>query len=124
MRLSILDGQLAVCRLAPDAAVPVGVDEGELSAVVRTADELSIVCAAERAPAEARVDAPWRALKVAGPLDFSMVGVVASITQPLARDGVAALVVATFDTDYVLVRATELERAVTALEGAGHFVER
>ena len=122
MRLIVLESELAVCRLAPGAAVPPGVEDGELSAIIRTPDELSIVCAVASAPAEAQVEAPWRALKVAGPLDFSMVGVVASLTQPLATAGIAALVIATFDTDYVLVRATELDRAVAALGEAGHLV--
>jgi hypothetical protein len=120
VRLSVLDGELAVCRLPAGAAVPPGIEDGALSAIVRTADEVSIVCAAENAPPGATVEVPWRALKVAGPLDFSMIGIVASLTEPLATAGVSALVIATFDTDYVLVRAAELERAVGALEEAGH----
>lgn len=124
MRLSVLDSELAVCRMAPTAEVSRELLTGEFAAVVRTADELSIVCDVDRTPAGAHVEAPWRALKVAGPLDFSMVGVVASLTQPLATAGISALVVATFDTDYVLVRAEELDRAVVALESAGYPVER
>ena len=122
MRLSVLDGELAVCRLPPMADVPREVFAGEFAAVVRTADELSIVCPMDRVPDGATVEAPWRALKVAGPLDFWMVGVIASLTEPLAAAGISALVIATFDTDHVLVRALELDRAVAALRTGGHEV--
>lgn len=73
-------------------------------------------------PSDARVETDWRALEVAGPLDFSMVGVMASLTAPLADVDVSVFVVSTYDTDYVLVHAAALERAVEALRAAGHAV--
>jgi uncharacterized protein len=122
MELELLPDRLAVCRL--DAS-----DESDLAAtsglfsVTRTADELSVVCAEDDAPPGANeVSRGWRALKVRGPLDHSSVGVLASIAAPLADARVSLFPLATFDTDYVLVRETDVERAAGALEAAGHQV--
>lgn len=81
-----------------------------------------MVCLEDAVPSDARVETDWRALEVAGPLDFSMVGVMASLTAPLADVDVSVFVVSTYDTDYVLVHAAALERAVEALRAAGHAV--
>jgi hypothetical protein len=91
-------------------------------AAARTADELSIVCREEDAPADVRRDDGWRALKVEGPFAFAEVGVLASVAAPLAEAGIGILALATFDTDYVLVKETELEQACQALVRAGHTV--
>lgn len=104
----------------PDAGAP-GVG-GSFLSITRTADELSVVCPEEYAPEGAAVEVGWRAMKVEGTLDFSLVGILASISAPLADAGVGIFVVSTFDTDYVLVKEASLERAVSALEGAGHEV--
>jgi hypothetical protein len=87
--------------------------------VTRTPDELSVVCAVGYEPAGARVETGWRALRVIGPLPFELFGVVASIAGPLAGAAVGVFVVSTFDTDLVLVKSTDLDRARAALESAG-----
>jgi hypothetical protein len=121
--LDLLAEPLAVCRLAADAPMPAWAHTGPLASVTRTAAELSIVCAAAAVPADvAVVAAPWRALRVAGPLDLSEVGVMASLAGALAAAGVSVFTVATYDTDYLLVRETALDAAVAALRGAGHVV--
>lgn len=66
----------------------------------------------------------WRLLKVAGPLDFDAVGILASIANPLARAGISLLAVGTFDTDYVLIQGERLDRAHETLVAAGHTVHR
>ena len=57
----------------------------------------------------------WAGLKVEGPLDFSLTGVLASLAQPLAEAGISIFAVSTYDTDYVLVKGGDLERAVAVL---------
>ena len=104
----------------PGWAVP---GEGGLHAVVRTAAEISVGWATERVPDGVRAERGWRALGVAGPLDFALTGVLAAIAVPLARAGVSLFAVSTFDTDYVLVRADRLAEAVQALREAGHRVD-
>lgn len=118
----MLDEHLAVCRLEPDAGVPAWATVGGLFSVTRTADELSIVCPEEHVPEGAVCERVWRALKVDGPLDFSLVGVMASLAAPLAENGVGVLAIATYDTDYVLVKEESLDLAVAALRERGHEV--
>ena len=64
----------------------------------------------------------WQALRLAGPLDFSLIGLLASLTGTLAEEGISVFVVSTFDTDYILVRSGQVTQAVRALRQAGHWV--
>ena len=120
--LDLLAEPLAICRLPPDAPPPAWAWRGAFVSVTRTADELSVVCAAAAVPPGVTASAPWRALRVAGPLDLSAVGVLARLAAPLAAAGVSLFVVATYDTDWLLVREDALDAAVAALRGAGHAV--
>ena len=123
LMLSLLPDTLAVCRLAPDAEVPAWAWRGEPASVTRTRDELSIVCRADVVPQGVRVEPGWRCLKVRGPLDFALTGILAALTAPLAAAGVPVFAVSTFDTDYLLVKTESLDRATEVLRGAGHRVE-
>lgn len=122
--LDVLGVHLHVCRLNHDAPIPSWLPRtsSPLTAIVRTADELSIVCPVAEVPADVRHEGPWRALRVAGPLDFALVGIVARLTVPLAAVAIPVVTMSTFDTDYVLVRAADLDAAVAALRDAGHAV--
>jgi hypothetical protein len=122
LALDVLPGRFAVCRLSADAAVPAALLARPLVSVTRTPAELSIVCAEESAPADARSEPGWRCLRVRGPLAFDLVGVVAALVAPLAAAGVSVFVVSTFDTDYLLVKEASLPAARAALSGAGHVV--
>ena len=117
VELDVLPGVFAVCRLDPGADTP-----KEFWSVTRTADELSVICAEEAVPEGARAERGWRALRVAGLLDFALTGVAAALTAPLAAAGISVLPVATFDTDYLFVREESLARALLALTAAGHTV--
>ena len=127
--LALLDEPLAVCRLEPDAPVPAwALASRPISVVARTAAELSLLVAERSVPPAGsrepglRVEGGWRAFVVRGPLPFDLVGIFASIAQPLAEAGLSIFAMSTFDTDYVLVKAGDLERARAALEAAGHSV--
>lgn len=61
----------------------------------------------------------WRIIKVIGPLDFALIGLMASISRALAEAGISIFALSTYDTDYVLVKAVQLERAVEALTSRG-----
>jgi uncharacterized protein len=115
--LRVLEGRYAICRLPADAEVP-----ARFFSVTRTADELSVVCAEDAAPAGARCEGGWRVLQVAGPLEFSLTGVLAGIAAPLAEAGVSIFAISTFDTDYVLVKEEKLAQAIDALRRAGHLL--
>jgi hypothetical protein len=121
--LTVQPSLLAICRLPPDAPLPPEAPAAPLHCVIRTADELSIVCPADAAPPGAIVDAGWRALTLAGPFDLTTeVGVLVRILQPLADAQIGIFALSTYDTDHVLVREEHLAGAVAALRGAGHEV--
>ncbi|MEV7554853.1 ACT domain-containing protein [Amycolatopsis sp. NPDC089917] len=125
LAIDVRPGEYAVARLAPDAPVPANLlDPGEpvLISVTRTPEELSVICPAGLAPAGAAVEDGWRLLSVRGPLAFTLTGIIAALSSELAAAGVALFSLSTFDTDHVLVRASELERAVKALRESGHEV--
>lgn len=122
LSLELLPGTYAACRLDPAAAVPDWARGGELCSVTRTADELSIVCPDDGVPAEVEAERGRRALRVAGRLDLALTGIAAALTAPLAAAGLPVLVIATYETDYLLVRQEQLERAVAALAAAGHRI--
>jgi hypothetical protein len=120
LTLSVLPETLAVCRLGPDDALPPWARAGDLRAVTRTASELSIVCREDSVPDGVTSNCGWRAIAVDGTLDFALTGVLAALASPLAEAGVSIFAISTYDTDYVLVKADTLDRAVAALSSAGH----
>jgi hypothetical protein len=115
--LRLLDGELAILRLPPEATTPswLNLSPRPLVSVTRTPNELSIVCPSADVPHGVRCEAGWRAFTVEGKLEFSAIGVLAAILNPLAAAGISILSISTFDTDYVLVRSTVLEEAKAAL---------
>jgi hypothetical protein len=121
--LVLLPDDYAVCRLDADAAVPGGLDprHGVVS-VTWTPSEISIICAADQAPAGGVVNVPWRCLRVNGPVNLALTGILASLVNPLAAARVNIFAFSTHDTDYLLVPAVRLDEALAALAGAGHRV--
>ena len=118
-----MPGDYAICRWTAGTTLPDWVNEGAFTSVTRSPTELSAVCAAASVPAGTVCEGPWRILAVRGPLDFALTGIMASLYGALAAAGISLFVVSTYDTDYVLVRETALERAKQALETAGHRVD-
>ena len=117
LSLLVLPGTFAVCRLEPDAKVPewASMNGDVLSSITRTEDELSIVCPDDRIPSDVKAEKGWSVLKVEGPLDLSLTGIIASLTVPLAEAGINIFALATYDTDYLLVKKENLDRAVEVL---------
>ncbi len=124
LQLSILPGRLAVCRLEKSSPLPAWAISADFFSLTRTADELSIVCPEALVPAEVQAEKGWRGLKVEGPLDFALTGILARLSGALAGAGISLFAIATYDTDYILVKETSLENAVEALLGSGCQVKR
>ena len=124
MRLEIVDGLYAMVRLAPDAPVPSWATDAHdrFLSITRTDCELSIVCRESAVPPAIAAQRGWRCLRVAGNLPFDLVGVAAAITAPLAAAGIALLLIATYETDYLFVAQPGFASACDALEAAGHEV--
>ena len=122
LTLKILPNRLAVCRLNADAPLPDWINESDFSSVTRTQAELTIVCDQELVAAGTTSETGWRCIKVEGPLDFSEIGIVFSLTQPLAESAVSVFLISTFDTDYLMVKEKDLAEAIDVLTNAGHRV--
>jgi hypothetical protein len=122
LRLLILPGSFAICKLPPDSPIPSWSTHGQFFSITHTPDEISIVCAEDQLPKEIDCSTGWRCLRVAGAMPFTAVGVLASLTAPLAAAGISLFAVSTFDTDYLLTQASDFERATAALRDSGHIV--
>jgi hypothetical protein len=120
MTLEVLSGRYAACRLEPSAPVPAWAAGEDFCAVTRTDQELSIVCPERAVPDDVDAERGWRCLRVAGPLDFAVTGVAAVLAAPLAAAAIPILLIATHDTDYLLVRESDFARATATLSAAGH----
>lgn len=94
--------------------------KGHFWNVIHTKEELSIVCLQAQVPDGVRAEKGWACFKIHGPLDFGLTGVMAAVAVPLAEAGVSLFAMATFDTDYFLIRGPQLDKAIEALTGAGH----
>jgi hypothetical protein len=123
MQLYVLDELYAIVRLEPDDELPAWIRGGHFWSVTRTDSELSLVCRQDDVPPAASAERGLVAFEVAGPLDFSLTGVVASLVTPFAEDEIPVFVISTFETDYLLVREHDLHRSVEALTNAGHSVD-
>lgn len=122
LTLILLPESYAVCKLPPDAAIPPLPLSASLVCVTLTRDELSLVVPEEAAPTGAQVIGGWRALRVAGVLDFALTGVLAGLAQPLAKASVSVFVLSTYDTDYLLTPTVSLATALDVLRSAGYTI--
>lgn len=123
LALSVLAERLAVCRLDAGSSLPAWATKGPFFCATGTRDEVSIVCPERHVPSGVTREPGWRALKLHGPFDLGSVGVLAAVAAPLAEVGVSIFAIATYDTDYILVKQHQLEQAVSALSAGGHTVE-
>jgi hypothetical protein len=114
--VTVWPGRWAIVRLEPDAPLPGWTSlPAPLTVVARTAAELSVVTLETHVPEECRSERGFRVLAVDGPIAFTVSGVIAGLTAPLAAAGISVFPIATYDTDYLLVRDEHLDRAVEVL---------
>jgi hypothetical protein len=123
LSLIVLDDAFAVCRLRSKVSIPTWATAGHFFSITRRSDELSVVCRQDAVPHGIQSERDWRCLRVAGRTSFSVVGVLASLTAPLAEAEVCVFAVSTFDTDYLLVKEKDLKKAVDVLRRQGHTVQ-
>lgn len=124
LSLSLLPHKYAVCQFHPDKHIPYWALMGDFVSLTRTNEELSIICQQSNVPAEVEAERGWCCIQVQGAFDFSVVGVHASLAIPLAEANISVLSVATYATDYLLVKEENVERALQVLEQAGHVIKR
>ena len=121
MTIERLQPDFTVCRLSTADGLNLN---REFWFFARTDGELSLVCPSGEVPPQAALrDDGWRAFRVAGPLEFSMVGVLATISGALAAAGISLFAVSTYDTDYILVKRERFDDALAALADAGFTLQ-
>lgn len=121
LQFTLLPETLAIVRLDGDAPIPAWV-RGSFVSVTRSHGELSIVCGEGSVPEHVAATRGWRCLRAEGPFPLDAVGIAASFIPALAAAQVSVFLVATYDTDYLLVNGEQLTRALQALQDAGHNV--
>lgn len=123
LTLALLPFSLTIARLRADQELPAWASAGQFFSITRTAEELSVVCESALAPAGGQAEPGWRGLKVIGPLDFSLIGILAGLSGTLAQAGISLFAISTYDTDYLLIKEDSLEAALAALRGSGYAVQ-
>jgi uncharacterized protein len=124
LNLELLPDRLAICRLNAEAEEPVWAQKGNFTTITRTAQELSVICPEANVPRGIKCETGRRAFRIAGTLDFAAIGMIASLANPLAQAEISIFVISTYDTDYLMVNESALEKAIEVLEAAGHKVQR
>lgn len=114
--------EIAVARLDPGQLPGWEWRRGPLASVTVTSGETSVICPFDAVPPGITRQGPLRGFEIAGPLDFSMVGVMAGLLEPLARKDISVLACSTYDTDWILVRADAADDAATVWRRHGHTV--
>ena len=118
--LILMPQQLAICQLPPSSAIPDWVLNSSFWSITRTSDEISLVVSQDSVPGDVLCEQDWRAFRFAGPLAFNQIGILEKAIQPLARAKVPIFVLSTFNTDYILIKAVQLDTAWAALRSAGY----
>ena len=120
LKIEAIPCELTVCKVADTDRLPV---KGELYFIAKTDEEVSLVCPSEDAPREtlAREDG-WRAFRISGMLDFSLVGILSEILSLLAQGQIGIYAVSTFNTDYILVKKENFGRALDILSRNGYEI--
>ena len=121
LTLTLLSDLFSVCQLAPDASIPP--IQGGFFALVRTEDELSLVCRHDTAPETAKRQDGWCCLRFEGPFDFSLTGILVAVAAPLAQAKISIFALSTFNTDYLLIPQAQWQDAAIVLTNAGHHIK-
>lgn len=119
MYLRLLPDHFGVMKLAPPQAFPAWLTQAALFFVAQTEDEYSIMCPQSYIPAGVDYAADYRCFRVDGDLAFDEIGVVARVSKPLADAGLSLFLMSTHDRDYVLLRHSDLDAAITVYKSAG-----
>ena len=124
LQLSLLKDKYGICTLPNTAPIPDWALTQSLASITRTEKELTIVCRREIIPSQYQSDLTWCCFKIDGSFDLNQIGVISSISSPLADAGISIYVISTYDTDYFLIQEHNLERTISVLSDIGHNIIR
>ena len=120
MKLKTLDQELSVCKVVSISDIDLN---GKFFFIGKTDEEISLVCLTSDVPDNTtdRVDG-WRTFRIEGVLDFSLIGILAKIASVLADNGISIFAVSTYNTDYVMVKKENFQKALEVLAVAGYEI--
>lgn len=122
MQLKVIEHDFAVCKLADLSGIDLN---AEFCFIGKTDEELSLVCECDKIPVNAvEVSKGWKAFRIEGVLDFSLIGILSKISSVLAANKIGIFAVSTYNTDYILTKSENYENALKALEDAGYEIRR
>lgn len=125
LRFVLRPESFCIHRLPPDRQLSLDrFSAASWYSVTRTNDELSVIAPDDIDLGPGDRQSGWSCLEIADILDFATVGVIAGISRVLADATVSIFTVSTYNTDYILIRTSDVDTAVRALTAAGHFVNR
>jgi len=122
LALQVLRGTYTIYRLSPATSLPTEVLKSSFLSVTKTEEELSIVCDSSLMLDAETSESGWSCIKVLGPLDFALTGILARLSGILAEADISIFAVSTYDTDYILVKADKLSETVARLSDSGYTV--
>ena len=124
LTIVIYNKMYTISRLEPREPVPAWAAGGRFLSITRTANELSIICEEVMVPSDVHGERNRRLMQLEGTMPFTLPGVLASVTTPLADAGISVSAISTYDTDYLLVADEDLQQATQTLESAGHTIRQ
>ena len=119
--LTLLPLELSVCKLT-ETSLPSWVKDSALVSFFRSTNETSLVCETRCVPTSTKAEHGWSCLKVDGTLEFSMIGVIAGLSQVLAAQNISIFVISTHDTDYLMVKQEKCDAAIAALRKSDYIL--
>lgn len=120
MQLKVIDRELSVCKVSDASVIDLTQD---YCFVGKTDEELSLVCETSNVPDETiERDDGWKGFRIQGVLDFSLIGILSGLSAILAENKIGIFAISTFNTDYILVKQENFERALEVLAAAGYEI--
>ncbi len=120
MEIKKIDHNFSVCQVEDYSLVNLN---SEYSFIGKTDEEKSLVCITDEVPANViQRDDGWKAFRIQGGLDFSLIGILAKIAAALADNGISIFAVSTYNTDYVLMKRENYQKALDVLKALGYMI--
>ena len=120
--LKLLKNKYSVCRLNKYDEIPKWIFNEEFFSITKTEDELSIVCLQDKIKDDVLCERNWKVLKIEGPLDFSLIGILSKISTLMANNNISIFAISTYDTDYILIKEELIDKAIQLLTNNNYNV--
>lgn len=120
MELKKINQEFSVCKVKDYSLVDLN---AEYCFIGKTDEEKSLVCITSDVPLNViKRDDGWKGFRIQGVLDFSLIGILAKIAELLAQNGISIFAISTYNTDYVLIKNENYQKALDVLEHAGYEI--